>query len=168
MVAKKVRDCLPLILCTQWQANSNNDKISDGKNGNAPERTNLEETTSFSMDDECYESLEVDDNEKVPEMYLPLKEAFLKAFKLMDKELKLHPTIDCFCSGTTAVTLVKQVILCAISLKALLSTFPVIHLLLEMVISQQNGKFYKLSISLDDWITQNITEALICEALTKI
>ena len=41
-------------------------------------------------------------------MYLPLKQSMLKAFKLMDKELKLHPTIDCFCSGTTAVTLVKQ------------------------------------------------------------
>lgn len=27
----------------------------------------------------------------------------------MDKELKLHPTVDCFCSGSTAVTLVKQV-----------------------------------------------------------
>ncbi|KAJ9672589.1 hypothetical protein PVL29_025988 [Vitis rotundifolia] len=108
MVAKKVRDCLPLILHTQWQANSNSDKKSDGKNGNAPEKTNLEETASLNMDDECYESLEVDDNEKVPEMYLPLKESFLKAFKLMDKELKLHPTIDCFCSGTTAVTLVKQ------------------------------------------------------------
>lgn len=126
MVAKKVRDCLPLILCNQWQANINTDKISDGKNGNAPERTNLEQTTSSNMDDECYESLEVDDDQKVAEMYLPLKESFLKAFKLMDKELKLHPTIDCFCSGTTAVTLVKQVILCAISLEALLSIFPVI------------------------------------------
>ena len=127
MVAKKVRDCLPLILHTQWQANSNSDKKSDGKNGNAPEKTNLEETASLNMDDEYFESLEVDDNEKVPEMYLPLKESFLKAFKLMDKELKLHPTIDCFCSGTTAVTLVKQVILCAIlSSKAFFSIFPVI------------------------------------------
>ncbi|MED6147897.1 hypothetical protein PIB30_048215 [Stylosanthes scabra] len=39
---------------------------------------------------------------------LTLKESFLKACKIMDKELKLHPDIDCFCSGTTAVTLVKQ------------------------------------------------------------
>lgn len=38
-----------------------------------------------------------------------LKESFLKACKVMDKELKLHADIDCFCSGTTAVTLVKQV-----------------------------------------------------------
>jgi hypothetical protein len=28
----------------------------------------------------------------------------------MDRELKTHQTIDCFCSGTTAVTLIKQVL----------------------------------------------------------
>jgi hypothetical protein len=42
-------------------------------------------------------------------MFLPLKQSYFKAFKSMDKELKLHPTVDCFCSGSTAVTLVKQV-----------------------------------------------------------
>lgn len=35
--------------------------------------------------------------------------AFLKSYKAMDKELKSHPKLDCFCSGSTAVTLVKQV-----------------------------------------------------------
>ncbi|XLS75385.1 hypothetical protein HN51_032250 [Arachis hypogaea] len=42
------------------------------------------------------------------QILLTLKESFLKASKIMDKELKLHPDIDCFCSGTIAVTLVKQ------------------------------------------------------------
>ncbi|KAF6164389.1 hypothetical protein GIB67_037546 [Kingdonia uniflora] len=54
------------------------------------------------MDDEWCESLYADKNKQLPEMYLPL------AFKLMDKELKLHPLIDCLCSGSTAVTLLKQ------------------------------------------------------------
>ncbi|XP_042416316.1 probable protein phosphatase 2C 33 isoform X2 [Zingiber officinale] len=36
------------------------------------------------------------------------KDSFLKAFRVVDKELRLHPEIDCFCSGTTAVALVKQ------------------------------------------------------------
>lgn len=144
MVAKKVRDCLPLILCTQWQANLNHDQISSSMNGNIPERTNLEEPVSFNVDDECYESLDVDDKEKVPELYLPLKESFLKAFKLMDKELKLHPTIDCFCSGTTAVTLVKQVVLCSIYLKALLSLFPFIKS------ASKNGNFIA-NICLDNY-----------------
>ncbi|KAL2523855.1 putative protein phosphatase 2C 18 [Abeliophyllum distichum] len=60
------------------------------------------------MDGDGFDSIEVDNNEKLPEMHMPLKRSILKAFKLMDKELKLHPTIDCFCSGTTAVTLIMQ------------------------------------------------------------
>ena len=55
------------------------------------------------------ESADGDESEKLPEMFLPLKQSYFKAFRSMDKELKLHPTVDCFCSGSTAVTLVKQV-----------------------------------------------------------
>ncbi|XP_027363656.1 probable protein phosphatase 2C 33 [Abrus precatorius] len=40
--------------------------------------------------------------------FAKLRESFLKACKVMDKELKLHHHIDCYCSGTTAVTLLKQ------------------------------------------------------------
>ncbi|KAF3972975.1 hypothetical protein CMV_003568 [Castanea mollissima] len=109
VVAKKVRDSLPDILCTHWKTKSIGDP-SNIENGSG--NMNTEETSSPtpSMDDESYETMEVETNEKEkhPEMFLPLKRSILKAFKLMDKELKLHPTIDCFCSGTTAVTLVKQ------------------------------------------------------------
>ncbi|XWS16566.1 hypothetical protein CRYUN_Cryun34aG0099700 [Craigia yunnanensis] len=107
MVAKKVRYSLPIILYTQWKGSLAGDQSSLSKSENAPERTISEDTESLSMDDECCEPLEIEE-EQLPEMYLPLKQSMLKAFKLMDKELKLHPTIDCFCSGTTAVTLVKQ------------------------------------------------------------
>ncbi|XP_077215449.1 putative protein phosphatase 2C 66 isoform X1 [Tasmannia lanceolata] len=69
---------------------------------------NSEETASICIDDELVESIGLDEDEKLPEIYLTLKQSLLKAFKLMDKELKLHPTIDCFCSGTTAVALIKQ------------------------------------------------------------
>ncbi|GMP64826.1 hypothetical protein CsSME_00025911 [Camellia sinensis var. sinensis] len=101
MVAKKVRDSLPVLLCSQWKANSKSDR---SENGNATKSSNFEEC----VDDDWCESLEVEENEKLPEMYLPLKQSMLKAFKLMDKELKFHSAIDCFCSGTTAVALVKQ------------------------------------------------------------
>ncbi|XVF74879.1 hypothetical protein PTKIN_Ptkin13bG0146100 [Pterospermum kingtungense] len=107
MVAKKVRDFLPTILCTQWKGSLAGDQICLNKGENAPESTISEDTASLSMDDECCESLEIEENE-LPEMYFPLKQSMLRAFKLMDKDLKLNPTIDCFCSGTTAVTLVKQ------------------------------------------------------------
>ncbi|KAL5579216.1 hypothetical protein UlMin_011658 [Ulmus minor] len=46
--------------------------------------------------------------EKHNEIFSTLKDAFLRAFKVVDRELKLHPRIDCYYSGTTAVTLVKQ------------------------------------------------------------
>ncbi|XAR67294.1 Phosphoprotein phosphatase [Bertholletia excelsa] len=101
MVSRKVRDSLPILLSSQWKANSGN---AENEDRNVTRRTNSEEC----MEEDWHESLEVEENEKLPEMYHPLKQSILKAFKLMDKELKFHPTIDCFCSGTTAVTLVKQ------------------------------------------------------------
>ncbi|OMO83325.1 phosphatase 2C (PP2C)-like protein [Corchorus capsularis] len=108
MVAKKVRDSLPIKLCTQWRSSLAGEQSSLSKSESAPDSTLSEDAASMSMDDEFCEPLEVEENEQIPEMYLPLKQSMLKAFKLMDKELKLHPTIDCFCSGSTAVTLVKQ------------------------------------------------------------
>ncbi|EPS66665.1 hypothetical protein M569_08112, partial [Genlisea aurea] len=103
MVARKVRDALPILLRSQW-----NDK---------PEIIGVEGMKSFDdfVEEDGCESVEGDEIEKVPEAsvpvpetYIPVKRSILKAFKLMDKELKLDPSIDCFCSGTTAVTLIKQ------------------------------------------------------------
>ncbi|PSR85449.1 Protein like [Actinidia chinensis var. chinensis] len=101
MVAKKVRDSLPVLLCSQWKANSNSDR---NENGNSIRSKNAEE----GVEEDWCESLEVEETEKLPEIYLPLKKSILNAFKQMDKDLKFHSTIDCFCSGTTAVALVKQ------------------------------------------------------------
>ncbi|KAL9443261.1 hypothetical protein AB3S75_016590 [Citrus x aurantiifolia] len=36
------------------------------------------------------------------------QEACVKAFKVMDKEVKLQENLDCFCSGTTAVVVIRQ------------------------------------------------------------
>lgn len=104
MVAKTIRDSLPVLLCTQWKANS----ISDQTENRDCNRSKIFEE---GMDDDCCEYLEVEETEKLPEIYIPLKKSFLKAFRMMDKELKLRSAIDCFCSGSTAVTLVKQVTL---------------------------------------------------------
>lgn len=106
-VAKKVRDSLPVKLRTQWKTSACGG-TSPHQNGSISGSINSEETTSV-VDDEWGESVNGDESEKLPEMFLPLKHSYYKAFKLMDKELKLHPTVDCFCSGSTAVTLVKQV-----------------------------------------------------------
>ncbi|KAG0455366.1 hypothetical protein HPP92_024658 [Vanilla planifolia] len=103
MVARKVRDSLPLKLNAQWEVNSEvmslQNNISTQASMNSEKHLFAWKMTKTSIDF---------DEEKLPEFFITLKESFLKAFKTMDKELKLHPNIDCFCSGTTAVTIVKQ------------------------------------------------------------
>lgn len=37
------------------------------------------------------------------------RKAFARAYKTMDKDLRSHATLDCFCSGSTAVTVLKLV-----------------------------------------------------------
>uniref|UniRef100_A0ACD5Y8I3 Uncharacterized protein n=1 Tax=Avena sativa TaxID=4498 RepID=A0ACD5Y8I3_AVESA len=105
-VAKKVRDSLPVKLLSQWKT-SVNGGTSPHLNGSISGSLTSEET-ACAVDDEWGESVDVDGSDRLPETFLPLKHSYLKAFKSMDKELKMHPTIDCFCSGSTAVTLVKQ------------------------------------------------------------
>jgi serine/threonine protein phosphatase PrpC len=106
-VAKKVRDSLPVKLLAQWKTSANG-VTSPHLNGSISGSLNSEETAG-AVDDEWGESVDVDGSDMLPETFLPLKHSYLKAFKSMDKELKMHPTIDCFCSGSTAVTLIKQV-----------------------------------------------------------
>ncbi|KAL0443191.1 UNVERIFIED_CONTAM: putative protein phosphatase 2C 6 [Sesamum latifolium] len=104
MVARKVRDALPILLRSQLETKLENDQNHANENGNFEGMRRFDDF----MDEDGCESMEAEDTDKVPEMYVPLKKSILKAFKLMDKELKLHPTIDCFCSGTTSVALIKQ------------------------------------------------------------
>ncbi|GAU26962.1 hypothetical protein TSUD_06340 [Trifolium subterraneum] len=40
--------------------------------------------------------------------FLNMKEAILGAFKVMDEEVKLQENLDCSCSGTTAVVVIRQ------------------------------------------------------------
>lgn len=110
MVAKKVRDTLPQILCTQWTSKSDEDQSSLFKMRRS-RNSNSEDSVALDAEEDFYKSLEAEENEKFPKMFLPLKVAILESFKMVDKELKLHPKIDSFCSGSTGVTLIKQVIL---------------------------------------------------------
>lgn len=100
-VAKKVRDSFPLKLGAQWDLHLKNEDGFSNQNGAA---------TSYNSEEQIRQvgknfDLELDGSNTI----LALRESFLKASKIMDKELKLHRDIDCFCSGTTAVTLIKQV-----------------------------------------------------------
>ena len=90
-VSKKVRDSLPLKLNSMWELSSN----SKNESPKSVESVSTPPTLGCTDEHNAF--------------FLTLKDSFLKAFKVMDKELKLHPRMDCHCSGTTAVTLVKQV-----------------------------------------------------------
>lgn len=103
-VAKKVRDSFPLKLGAQWDLHHKN---IDGHSDNSSAAGSYNSEGQFRLVGEkpSHADHELDGTNTI----LALKESFLKACKIMDKELRLHPDIDCFCSGTTAVTLVKQV-----------------------------------------------------------
>jgi len=70
---------------------------------------NSEDTSFISADDESRVSVDIGDLEMHPDIFQALKESILTSFRIMDRELKVHSGVDCFCSGTTAVTLIKQV-----------------------------------------------------------
>lgn len=110
MVAKRVRDSLPLKLSTHWEVNIKSDEILREVSLNSTGSLCTEDTSFLSAGEESRASIDFEETGKHPEVFYTLKESFLKAFKVMDRELRMYANIDCFCSGTTAVTMVKQVI----------------------------------------------------------
>ncbi|KAI8030733.1 putative protein phosphatase 2C 33 [Camellia lanceoleosa] len=108
MVARRVRDSLPSKLNAHWELNMKSDEVLKEISLSKTGSMNSEGTSFVSADEEAGLSFDVEETEKQPEIFQTLKESILKAFKVMDKELKMYTNIDCFCSGTTAVTLVKQ------------------------------------------------------------
>lgn len=89
-VSKRVRKSLPASLLCNWQ-----------------------ETTFSSTPLDMDFEIESDRNLFRFDIW---KQSFLKTYAAIDQELKNHPDIDSFLSGTTALTIVKQVITsCCIS-----------------------------------------------------
>ncbi|XP_050384262.1 probable protein phosphatase 2C 33 [Argentina anserina] len=108
MVARRVRDSLPLKLSSHWEVNVSSEEVLKEISPNTAGSLNSDDTAFVSVDGDFRASIDNEDSEKYPEIFQTLKESFLKAFKVMDRELRIQPSIDCFCSGTTAVTLIKQ------------------------------------------------------------
>lgn len=94
LVAGKVRDALPLKLLSVLQSSKTRQNASSMTCCNG-------DPTSVVVDPEKKSSVE----EQVETLW---REAFIKSYKAMDKELKSHPNLDCFCSGSTGVSMVKQ------------------------------------------------------------
>lgn len=95
LVARKVRDTLPVKLLSFWHSLESKQNRSD--------------KTCFkrNITPDCGESEK--DCSAEDKLNSTWREAFIKAYKTMDKELRSYPNLDCFCSGSTSVTVVKQV-----------------------------------------------------------
>ncbi|KAL6501051.1 putative protein phosphatase 2C 33 [Orobanche hederae] len=106
MVAKRVRDSLPLKLSANWEGNIKSDEVLREVSLNTMGSLCSDDASFLSADEEARASIDVE--VKQPEVFRTLGNSFVKAFKVMDKELRMYASTDCFCSGTTAVALVKQ------------------------------------------------------------
>ena len=96
LVARKVRDALPTKLVSSLHSNESKRNGS----GKTCFKGNVKPDSGDSEKDCSAED----------KLNSTWREAFMKAYKAMDKELRSHPNLDCFCSGSTAVTIVKQVV----------------------------------------------------------
>ncbi|KAK6919014.1 PPM-type phosphatase-like domain [Dillenia turbinata] len=94
LVARKVRDALPLKLLSYLHS--------------CEARRNGSGATCFNGNTKADGGDLQKDGSTEDKLNLIWREAFLKSYKAMDKELRSHPNLDCFCSGSTAVTIVKQ------------------------------------------------------------
>lgn len=95
LVAQCVRDLLPPKLAANWQ----------GLNFAADKEQSLSEYNK-ELEDNSEEGRPTEGDRRLSSAW---KESFSNSFMVMDKELGGGRCVDCFCSGTTAVTLVKQV-----------------------------------------------------------
>lgn len=124
LVARKVRDALPSKLMAIWKARMRGDDEDVGESYGYEEseqwRVAMDQTSisnhpsSLSINDSSssIQSHDANPNMKHPSsnnlIFATWKESMLKCFNLMDRDLRSHPAIDCYCSGTTAVILLKQ------------------------------------------------------------
>lgn len=118
LVARRVRDSLPSKLVDFWRDNMAALKEINGSELEQPGIGDSKRTEYGSNVSTAYESAVSDVEEflreppvrEPPSMFSPWKKSHLMAFKEMDQALRTHPGIDTFCSGTTTVTVLKQVI----------------------------------------------------------
>lgn len=96
LVAGKVRDILPLMLSANIKMERSRSASSKG-------------TTSVCQDEASRGSGESEARVAGEEALETLAKSILTSFRIMDKELSLRRNINSFVSGTTAVTLIKQV-----------------------------------------------------------
>ncbi|KAI4342872.1 hypothetical protein MLD38_027438 [Melastoma candidum] len=99
VVSRRVRDFLPLKLGALLESCAVGDSITS---------FGSEVAVKIPMDNESHASMKSGGTDELKKIFHSFKQSSLEAFRVMDRELLLQASVDCFCSGTTAVTLVKQ------------------------------------------------------------
>jgi serine/threonine protein phosphatase PrpC len=97
-VARHVRDALPAKLSSVLAA-PKTEEDAPSSNADLDSFDKSDDSTTFS------------DTSDESQLISSWKSLIVKAFEDVDEELRKHSGIDCICSGTTAVTVVRQVML---------------------------------------------------------
>ncbi|KAL0707691.1 hypothetical protein Bca4012_074117 [Brassica carinata] len=102
VIAKRVRDLLPLKLGSHLESYLSCEEVFKEISLNTADRMTSDSLVQISANGEygVYN--------KDQDMVQMLLTSIVKAYRFMDKELKMQVDVDCFCSGTTTVTMVKQ------------------------------------------------------------
>ncbi|KAH0880719.1 hypothetical protein HID58_068113 [Brassica napus] len=102
VIAKRVRDLLPLKLGSHLESYLSCEEVFKEISLNTADRMTSDGLVQISANGESgvYN--------KDQDMVQMLLTSIVKAYRFMDKELKMQVDVDCFCSGTTTVTMVKQ------------------------------------------------------------
>lgn len=98
LVSRRVRDTLPLKILSLLNSSPGKEGGSSGTYSNGGLQSEAAAAEKNDSSEDNISSL--------------WRDIFLKSYKAMDKELRSHPNLDCFCSGSTAVSIVKQVRRC--------------------------------------------------------
>ncbi|PUZ62685.1 hypothetical protein GQ55_3G005600 [Panicum hallii var. hallii] len=107
-VARRVRDTLPLKLSSALKPKTEEE---EDPSTHTSKLTTEEDHSSNTDLDSCDKSDSTSFSDDTTDEKLLLstwKNVFVKAFDQVDEELRQHSGIDCICSGTTAVTVVRQ------------------------------------------------------------
>uniref|UniRef100_A0A0D9W3I1 protein-serine/threonine phosphatase n=1 Tax=Leersia perrieri TaxID=77586 RepID=A0A0D9W3I1_9ORYZ len=103
LVSRRVRDLLPMMLRANLGRAKHIETSTSIVTGSMTEGGATEH-----MDRATETPLGTEENGEYPEMFAALRTSFLRAFYVMDRDLKLNKNIDSVYSGTTAVTVIKQ------------------------------------------------------------
>ncbi|KAL0835205.1 hypothetical protein Bca101_087094 [Brassica carinata] len=102
VIAKRVMDLLPLKLGSHLESYLSCEEVLKEISLNTADRMTSDSFVQISANGE---SRVYNKDHDMVQMMLT---SIVKAYIFMDKELKMQVDVDCFCSGTTAVTMVKQ------------------------------------------------------------